>query len=375
MRVTLPLFSPFSLLALLLPLIAACADDKGVAPIDDSAEPGDSDSGVDTDTEPQGTDDDGDGWTVEEGDCDDANIYVNPAWPEDLDDGVDTDCDGRVDEQWSGFTVAYTDSAGGGSLLFIDTLGDADDELRFDSTCYPAWIDHGVEGGWVVNNGYAAVSLIDEGGGCTDLSDFSESEFGVYGIATHPDGYYVATGLDALYKVAPDGETEVLASWNADTSDTEGFELLVYTVAVDLRDGTVGLFDYYGGFATYNADDGLVIYKKADLTNITQYTLSGAARDGGGWAAMAVGASGGFGVYDFDLAAGAWTQLAAWTDDQRTPSQMTVEGDSSDAYAISNTGQRGRVWRVRYETGEIGTLYESSTDADKSFTAIVANYE
>ena len=44
---------------------------------------------------------------------------------------------------------------------------------------------------------------------------------------------------------------------------------------------------------------------------------AGAARDGGGWAAMAVGASGGFGVYDFDLAAGAWTQLAAWTDDQR----------------------------------------------------------
>lgn len=361
---------------LLLALLTACSDKTPLPVGDDTADTStDTDSGPDTDTEPQGTDDDGDGWTVEEGDCDDGDIYVNPAWDEDTSDGIDNDCDTRVDERWSGFTVAYADSAGGGTLLNIDTLGEDGDSVSFDSSCSPAWLDHGVDGGWVINNGYAAVSVIGEDGSCTDLSDFSESEFGVYGVATHPDGYYVATGLDALYKITPEGTTEVIASWNADYSDAENFELAVYTVAVDLRDGTVGLFDYFGGFATYSEDEGLIIRLQADLNNLELSTFSGAARDGGGWAVAAVDSAGSYGVYDFNLETGAWDPVASWTDDQRVPSQITIEGDSGDAYAISNAGQRGRVWRVRYESGEIGTLYETDTDPDKSFTGIVANYE
>jgi len=43
------------------------------------------------------TDDDGDGYTLGEGDCDDADAEVNPAATETAGDGVDSNCDGEDD--------------------------------------------------------------------------------------------------------------------------------------------------------------------------------------------------------------------------------------------------------------------------------------
>lgn len=63
--------------------------------------------GVDTDTEdpdaedtgdieenPLDTDDDGDGYTENEGDCDDSEYYIHPGADDYLGDGIDEDCDG-----------------------------------------------------------------------------------------------------------------------------------------------------------------------------------------------------------------------------------------------------------------------------------------
>jgi len=63
-------------------------------PTTDTTTSGD-DSGT-TETHPS-PDADGDGWTVAEGDCDDANPDRNPGEAE-VQDGVDQDCDGQVDD-------------------------------------------------------------------------------------------------------------------------------------------------------------------------------------------------------------------------------------------------------------------------------------
>ena len=68
---------------------------------------------------PEGTDEDGDGFTVEEGDCDDNDIGVNPAREEDPSDGKDNDSDGRVDEEWSGLIASLQSESGNSSIVHL----------------------------------------------------------------------------------------------------------------------------------------------------------------------------------------------------------------------------------------------------------------
>lgn len=356
----------------LLLLALACTGDGSSTKNDDSSPPADTDTGEPLDTAPPGTDDDGDGWTVEEGDCDDADIYANPAWDEDTSDDKDNDCDGRIDEVWTGLAVVYADTAGGGSLLQIDTLGNLADEVEIDADCTPLTIDEGLDGGFIIYNYYSGtVATLDEDGGCTDLADFSEAEIPLSDAAAHPDGYTVAATGDALYAISADGGTTELASWSADYTDAASFERYVYAIAVDRVDGTVGLFDYFGGFATWSPADGLTDHLAADLENVELALLSGTARDGGGFTALAQdAATGAYGIQDFEQDTNTWTLLATWEDTTRTPSAITTEGGTQDTYAISNAGQRGRVWRVRREDGSQATLYETDPDPDRFFTAI-----
>ncbi|MFH1426538.1 MAG: putative metal-binding motif-containing protein, partial [Candidatus Kerfeldbacteria bacterium] len=70
-------------------------------------------------------DDDGDGYSENDGDCDDADANNFPGNPE-LEDGVDNDCDGTIDEG----TDAYDDDGDGKT----ENQGDCDDA---DATTYP----------------------------------------------------------------------------------------------------------------------------------------------------------------------------------------------------------------------------------------------
>ena len=63
-------------------------------------------------------DDDGDGWTEGDGDCDDTDAFTFPVAPEAA-DGEDDDCDGVIDEG----TVLFDDDGDGWSELD----GDCDD--------------------------------------------------------------------------------------------------------------------------------------------------------------------------------------------------------------------------------------------------------
>ncbi len=79
---------------------------------------GDDDTGDDDtgDDDTGGTDDDGDGWTVEEGDCDDNDPAIHPGADEGC-DGIDTDCDG-----WPGELETDNDNDG-----TAECAGDCDD--------------------------------------------------------------------------------------------------------------------------------------------------------------------------------------------------------------------------------------------------------
>jgi len=72
---------------------------------------------------------DGDGWTVDEGDCDDSDGEVHPGGQEDWSDGIDQDCDGLVDASATACTAAFTATFPDGSSVEIDgcTAWDVED--------------------------------------------------------------------------------------------------------------------------------------------------------------------------------------------------------------------------------------------------------
>ncbi len=73
--------------------------DSGLASAENADEVADTGAGADTaaDSGLSGTDLDQDGWTLEDGDCDDADAGVNPDAYDGC-DGADEDCDDEVDE-------------------------------------------------------------------------------------------------------------------------------------------------------------------------------------------------------------------------------------------------------------------------------------
>lgn len=77
------------------------------APVD-SKPTGDSDSGASR------VDSDGDGYAVEDGDCDDGNPAINPGAQEVPDNAVDEDCDGEVGTTPVDTGPSYTDNDGDG---------------------------------------------------------------------------------------------------------------------------------------------------------------------------------------------------------------------------------------------------------------------
>jgi len=92
-------------------------DDTFEISADDTAEPGD--SGVDTD--PGGPEDiDGDGYSEVE-DCDDGDAEIHPGADEHC-DGVDEDCDARIDEDAVDMTTFYPDDDEDGEGYWLNTV-------------------------------------------------------------------------------------------------------------------------------------------------------------------------------------------------------------------------------------------------------------
>lgn len=86
---------------------------------------------TDTDTEdtadtqepdPMDVDDDGDGVTENEGDCNDADATVYPGAADDSQDGVDNDCDGDVDEDYTDPATAAVNLLIAGDLVITEVM-------------------------------------------------------------------------------------------------------------------------------------------------------------------------------------------------------------------------------------------------------------
>lgn len=358
-------------------LLVACQQSTGFQkPDTDTTEDTGTPYTMPTDSTPTADGDaDNDGFTVEEGDCDDNDVHASPAREEDDGDGIDNDCDGRVDESFEGLTTVHYDG-GGADLLSVNRAGTETGRVTIATDeCYPIWLDHAAEG-WVVNNGYAYVTTVDSAGNCEDIGDFSDTEvypYGVYGVATAPDGTIYATTLDKLYTVGLDGTVTEVATWPCDLMAPENHQLAAYSLAVDIETGEVGLFGYFGGFATWTPEGGVVMRATEDLYAPSAYTWSGAKKDGGGWFSPGVTADG-TGILKFDLDAGAWETVETWKDEDWTPFMLAMDSDEGDYYVTATAGWYATIWRIVHGTGYTADLYITNGSEPENFYGIVADY-
>ena len=369
-------------------LLGACSDtDKTTTQGEPTAEPEPSSPSqpeVSEPSQPLGTDNDGDGITVEEGDCDDNDPWTNPLRDEKGSDGIDNDCDGMIDEIWDGLTVARVSPNGDHALAHVNVIGNIVDETPLAADCMPAYLAH-APNGWVASVGGTILGYppnqvveITEQGFCSVLADFSEDEDNpmVRSVLYHPDGYYLASRIGSLIRIDMNGTITELASWGFDPNDVETFELHVWTIAMHPITHEVGLFDLFGGFATYHPDTGLVQHKKANLEEWDSlYAYSGTVLTNDGWVSLVFdGNSGETSIRGFDFDSNDWDMRVQWVRSEIFPLDISVNGDNNDFYITANAATYHTIWRVREVDQFIDDLYKSPSMPGYSFQGVIANY-
>jgi predicted outer membrane repeat protein/parallel beta-helix repeat protein len=211
---------PWPALLLLLGLLCAVgcdesapADDDDTAVSDDDSAPGDDDDTTadddDDDDSAPPLDEDGDGWTVADGDCDDADAGVHPGAAEICGDGVDQDCGGEQE-----LTVPSGD--------FPTIQQGINAALNGDKVCvgpgtYAENIDFNGTAAHVLAVDGPEVTVIDGRGGdhavqfATGEGEDSVLEgFTItHGVADHGGGIYVSSASPTLRNLVITGNSAV----------------------------------------------------------------------------------------------------------------------------------------------------------------------
>jgi len=355
----------------------------------------DTDTDADTDTDEPGTDNDRDGWTVEEGDCDDDDVWVNPGWDERPNDDRDNDCDGRIDEVFAGVIALRVDTREQGTSLIhtIDSLGDVTG--AWDLAGGPAaamsayWFDERLDRtGWLAtNNGWfstdkapPAVFSVDRAGTATRLWSLAEDPtideewfpFGLWGVASHPDGYAVASTGGRLLRIDDDGTVSVLAQWPSLEEDGS-HDLFASAVAASPLDGTVGLFGYYGGYATWNPEDGYTLVQAEDPMAPVGGSYDAHSDEKGrfyvlGW--RLDGSEAKVGIFRWNPDTGRFVLKGAWKDSTGAdiaynPVAFGIDTEGGDFYVSANGGWQRTVWRVFGGDDYASVLYRVPTTPEQ----------
>ena len=346
-------------------LLAACAGEHTFIP-PDTTETGETGLVEETDvpetdtidTSDTGTDEDHDGWTVEEGDCDDTTIWVNPAWPEKPNDGLDNDCDGVIDEAFAGITIV--DSGAGTKLLDVNLLGDTTRTLNVTPGMTPGGVPAAVQigprvsgDGWSFTDGAGKVGELDAAGKATVLWDDSATVYadgdepvGYFGVAAHPDGWYAVSGGDRLWRVDLDGTATILAQWDC-LEGMEGItEICPVDVAVDRFSGEVVLFGYFGGYAVWNESTGLDLVSLDNVEQPTHQFWSTQLIDDGRRLALGADDTGVSGIYQWDEDTESFTLEFEWVATQFEPVDFAVDQITRQFYATANRGWFVTAWRL-----------------------------
>ena len=224
------------------------------------------------------SDEDTDGYTVDEGDCDDDPVTgpdVNPGAVE-VCDGVDNDCDGEADNG-DDASAWYFDRDGDGYGSGEATLA-CSQPLRHvdvDGDCgaYNADINPGAE---EVCDG---IDNDCDGAADVDATDattwYADSDNDGYGTSGEPLSCsdWLARGYteDGLYSITPFGDDAALEVWCDMTADDGGWTLLFS-------------HDYGASGALFGSDDDAALKNAqdptADLYSILDYTSAFEGSDG-----------------------------------------------------------------------------------------------
>ena len=104
-----------------------------------------------------------------------------------------------------------------------------------------------------------------------DEDDYSEDEDNadVFGVLSLPSGDIMASRGNELIKVTPTGAVESIVTWDAepaiDGEPNPNFQLFVWSIARNLVTNEIGLFGFFGGFATWHETTGRVLHRTVDV--------------------------------------------------------------------------------------------------------------
>lgn len=327
------------------------------------------------DTTPAGTDADGDGWTVEDGDCDDDDVQVNPGWTETgrrATDGLDNDCDGWIDERLGAIAVIDVDTATGETRrLSYDLFGDHAGETELSAMNNPRWSDIALDGRSRVLLDRDAATLweLTAEGVATAIVDFSDEALGldlplgVAGVGTdRRGGAYLVGAVDRLLRVAPVGdgwEVTEAGRWRCHIDDVcesaDGVhDLAAWDLAVDPARGEVRLAGAFGASASWTpAGVRVDVAEDPETPEITfiDFQPHGAR----GFYALGEDVDG-FGIWRWNVAQARWALRARWPEPDRPPAAFSLYDETGDFYVSANWGWTQELWRVVADGTSAGRL-------------------